>query len=195
MLGKPFIILSRRLCPPCSDGCLVEQKMRIVNGISCRKCTEFFPGEMILYKREFQYQGCKLWSLLNLMGYQTINIHIYNCLGWSRIMHVNIQLYAKSKNDAGQFTFVQNDQAKYYILANGHLSEICFEHHLYLKMTFSYSNKCTSHRGSPVLKDHPWETTCSILQLSSIFVDLQALKWPLNLHPCNHELVDGWRNE
>ena len=27
--------------------------------------------------RELQYQGYKLWSLLNSMGYQTINIHIY----------------------------------------------------------------------------------------------------------------------
>ena len=27
--------------------------------------------------KEFQYQGCKLWSLLNSRGYQTINIHIY----------------------------------------------------------------------------------------------------------------------
>ena len=26
---------------------------------------------------EFQYQGCKLWSLLNSWGYQTRNIHIY----------------------------------------------------------------------------------------------------------------------
>ena len=29
------------------------------------------------YKRKFQYQGCKLWSLLNSMGYQTVNIHFY----------------------------------------------------------------------------------------------------------------------
>ena len=55
---------------------LGDGKWRIVNGISCRKCAEFFPEEMGPYKREFQYQGCKLCSLLNSMGYQTINIHI-----------------------------------------------------------------------------------------------------------------------
>ena len=27
--------------------------------------------------REFQYQGCKLWSLLNSWGYQIVNIHIH----------------------------------------------------------------------------------------------------------------------
>ena len=54
-----------------------NKQWRIVNGNSCRKCAEFSPEEMRPYKREFQYQGCKLWSLLNSMGYQTINIHIY----------------------------------------------------------------------------------------------------------------------
>ena len=56
-----------------------NEQWRIVNVNSCRKCAEFSPVEMRLYKREFQYQGCKLWSLLNSMGYRTINsyIHIY----------------------------------------------------------------------------------------------------------------------
>ena len=62
-----------------------NKKWRIVNGFSCRKCAEFCPEEMRLYKREFQYQGCKLWSLLNLMGYQTINIHIY--------LYINIDFF------------------------------------------------------------------------------------------------------
>ena len=44
---------------------------------SCRKCAEFSPEKMRPYARDFQYQGCKLWSLLNSMGCQTINIHIY----------------------------------------------------------------------------------------------------------------------
>ena len=49
----------------------------IVIGISCTKSAEFPTEEMRPYEREFQYQGCKLWSLLNSMGYQTVNIHIY----------------------------------------------------------------------------------------------------------------------
>ena len=49
------------LCPPSSNGYLVERKKwKIVNGISCRKCAGFSPEEMRPCKREFQYQGCKL---------------------------------------------------------------------------------------------------------------------------------------
>ena len=48
-----------------------------MNGISCRKCAEFSPEEMRPYKREFQYQGCKLQSLLNSLGFQAINLYIY----------------------------------------------------------------------------------------------------------------------
>ena len=33
---------------------------KIVTGICYRKCAEFSPEEMRPYKREFQYQGCKL---------------------------------------------------------------------------------------------------------------------------------------
>ena len=54
-----------------------DDKWRLVIGISCRKCTEFSPQEMRPYEKEFQYHGCKLWSLLNSRGYQTINTHIY----------------------------------------------------------------------------------------------------------------------
>ena len=53
---------------PCNiDRYLVERKIvkKNVNGISCRKCADFSPEEMRPYKREFQYQGCNLWSLLN----------------------------------------------------------------------------------------------------------------------------------
>ena len=32
-------------------------------------------------QREFQYQECKLWSLLNSLGYQTIDTYIYILLG------------------------------------------------------------------------------------------------------------------
>ena len=43
--------------------------------IAAANCTnvKFSPQEMRLYMREFQYQGCKLWSLLNARGYQTMN--------------------------------------------------------------------------------------------------------------------------
>ena len=54
-----------------------NKKWRIVNGCSCRKWAELSLEEMMPYERVFQYQGCKLLSLLNSMGYQTINIHIY----------------------------------------------------------------------------------------------------------------------
>ena len=54
-----------------------EQNWRIVNGISCRQWAEFSPEEMRPYKTEVHYQRCKLWSLLNSMGYQTIIIRIY----------------------------------------------------------------------------------------------------------------------
>ena len=72
--GKPLI--PYRHCPPSSDGYLVDKNWKIVNGINCRKYAEFPPEEMRLYKREFQYQGCNLWSMLN-SRYPTINIHIY----------------------------------------------------------------------------------------------------------------------
>ena len=49
----------------------------IVNGFSCRKCAEFSPEEMRPYERELQYQGCRLESLLNSWGFQTINLYIY----------------------------------------------------------------------------------------------------------------------
>ena len=71
--GKLFIPYC--LWSPSSDGYLVERK--IVNGISCRECAAFSPEEMRPYKREFQYQGCKLKSPLNSREYQTINIYIY----------------------------------------------------------------------------------------------------------------------
>ena len=46
--------------------------------------------EMEPYKREFQYQGSKLWSLLNSRGVQTINIYFYiysGCVG--NLTHCN----------------------------------------------------------------------------------------------------------
>ena len=46
-------------------------------GYSCRKRIEFFPQEMKLLKVVFQYQWCKVYSLLNLWGYlDYINIHL-----------------------------------------------------------------------------------------------------------------------
>ena len=50
---------------------------KIVNSISCRKCTEFSPEQIRSYKRDFQYQRCKLQSLMNSRGFQTINLHMY----------------------------------------------------------------------------------------------------------------------
>ena len=50
---------------------------KIVNGISCRICTQLSPEEMNRCKREFQYHWCKLSSLLNSRGFQTINLYIY----------------------------------------------------------------------------------------------------------------------
>ena len=86
ILGKPFIYHAASVYLAVM-GTWWNEKWKIVNGIfSCRKCTEFSQEEMILYKREFQYQGCKLWSLLNSMGYQTINIHIY-------ISHFSVSFY------------------------------------------------------------------------------------------------------
>ena len=73
--GKPLI--SCRLCPPAVTGTWSNKIGKNVNEISCRKCAEFFPEDMRPYMREFQYQGFKLWSLLNSQGYQTINMHIY----------------------------------------------------------------------------------------------------------------------
>ena len=67
---------------PAMMGTWWNKKWTIVNGIICRKCAEFSPEEIRPYKREFQYQGCKLWCLLNFLGYQTINIHIY--IYWPR---------------------------------------------------------------------------------------------------------------
>ena len=62
---------------PAVMGTWWNEQWTTMNGNSCRKCAEFPPEEMRPYKREFQYHGCKLWSLLNSMGYQPINIHIY----------------------------------------------------------------------------------------------------------------------
>ena len=45
---------------PAVMGTWWNEQWRIVNGNSCRKCAEFSPEEMRPYKREFQYQGCKL---------------------------------------------------------------------------------------------------------------------------------------
>ena len=42
-----------------------------------------FPQKRWDHIREFQYQGCKLWSLLNAMGCQTINIHICILYLWT----------------------------------------------------------------------------------------------------------------
>ena len=81
VLGKPLI--SRRLCPPSNDGYLVEWESYIAMiGYSCSKLHKFAsaelsPEEMRLYKREFQYKGCKFWSLLNSRTYHTININVY----------------------------------------------------------------------------------------------------------------------
>ena len=61
-----------------------NEKWRIVNGISCRKCIEFTPEEIRPYKREFQYQGHKLWSLLNSQGsaYKHTHSHLFNDLSY-----------------------------------------------------------------------------------------------------------------
>ena len=45
---------------PAVMGTWWNKQWRIVNGNSCRKCAEFSTEEMRPYKREFQYQGCKL---------------------------------------------------------------------------------------------------------------------------------------
>ena len=74
-----------------------------MNGISCRKCLEFSPEEMRLYKREVQYQGCKLSSLLKARGYQTINGHIYLfvikifCVFGKVILHLTSAYYLDKK--------------------------------------------------------------------------------------------------
>ena len=79
---------------------------KIVNGISCRKCADFSPKEMRLYKREFQCEGCKLLSLLNSRGFQTINLYI--CIyiyiwtlepnKWRRHSTVQLPISYKSSN-------------------------------------------------------------------------------------------------
>ena len=61
------------LCPPSSDGYLVEQKnWKIVNGISCRKCAEFSPEEMRPYKRERERESSNTRGIIvksaDLMG-------------------------------------------------------------------------------------------------------------------------------
>ena len=79
VFGKPLI--SCHLSP--------RQQWWVVGGkrkLNCKwlaiavaKCAkaELSSEEMRLYAREFQYQGYKLWSLMNSRGYQTINIHVY----------------------------------------------------------------------------------------------------------------------
>ena len=67
-----------------------------MNDNSRRKCAEFSSEEMRPYKREFQYQGCKLLSLLNSMGYQTINIHICSYIFYLQIILADITIYCKS---------------------------------------------------------------------------------------------------
>ena len=62
---------------PAVMGIWWNNNWKIVNGTSFRKCTEFSPEEMIPYKIKFQYQVCKLQSLLNSRGFQTINLYIY----------------------------------------------------------------------------------------------------------------------
>ena len=59
--------------------------------LAAEKSAEFSPEEMRPYTREFQYQGCKFWSLLNSMGYQTTNIHIY--------IHINIWFRLAEKDN------------------------------------------------------------------------------------------------
>ena len=65
---------------PAVMGTWWNENWRIVNGISCGKCAEFSPEETRLHTREFQYQGCKLLSLLNSRGYQTVkhtHLHLH----------------------------------------------------------------------------------------------------------------------
>ena len=45
---------------PAMMGTWWNEKWRIVNGISCRKCAEIPSEEMKPCAREFQYQGCTL---------------------------------------------------------------------------------------------------------------------------------------
>ena len=50
--------------------------------IAASKCAnaEFSPGEMRLWKSVFQYQGCKLYSLLILRGYldyKHVHLHLH----------------------------------------------------------------------------------------------------------------------
>ena len=91
-------VLGTLLIPYClnppNNEYLVEQKnWKIVNGISCRKCAEFSSEEMKPYKREFQYQGCKLQKSAELTGisdYKNLHLHLlitalvctYICLYW-----------------------------------------------------------------------------------------------------------------
>ena len=78
VLGKPLFIMpplstqqwwvsggTRKL--NCIDWLQLQQSAQMLNSLQRRWD----------YKREFRYLGCKLWSLLNSRGYQTINIHIY----------------------------------------------------------------------------------------------------------------------
>ena len=116
--------------------------------IAAGKCAnaEFSPKEMRQYKREFQYQGYKLWSLLNSLGYQTINIRIDlylftfhlpritpNCtrLQYSRGL---IQYYSATQLHK---TTIYRTEAKKSICVEGHLGThiyqiICHSHQMRL---------------------------------------------------------------
>ena len=87
VLGKPLI--SCRLCPPSSDGCLVEGESKLWwLAIAAAKCANTeSPQRRWDCIREFQYEGCQLWSLLNSRGYRTDYKHT----------HLHLHLWRKTR--------------------------------------------------------------------------------------------------
>ena len=76
--GKLFI--PYWLCPPRGNGYLVERKIgKLLMALNSPQIRQDRT-------REFQYQGCKLQSLLNSWGFQPINIYIY-------ILHLHLPKY------------------------------------------------------------------------------------------------------
>ena len=113
-----------------------NENCRIVNGISCRKCAEFSPEELRPYGREFEYQWCKLRSLLNSWGYQTINLHIfiyiYRYMKIDRIPDVNFQTSKANRNRCGLKSI--GNTCMNYGQTYEHLHSPTTEHQLTLKV-------------------------------------------------------------
>ena len=84
-----------------------------MNSISCRKCAEFSPEEMRPYYREFQYQGCKLDSLLNSWsrGFQTINLYIYIYFTFTFSQYLVIWIFSviKASHSSHSLQIAQSD--------------------------------------------------------------------------------------